>query len=65
MIFSPQSKGKKLTSYHKVRDALLHYIQERYGQGGQYVTKSLKNMKTVDLNAEDPTRKISIKKMIR
>ena len=62
MILSTQSQGKNLTYDASMKDYSIHCIKKSYGQGGQDVTKSLKDMKTVDLNDEDPTRKISTKK---
>ena len=52
IIFSPQLQDKKLTSYTTVRDAFIHYIQTSYIKGGQDVTKSLKDINTVDINDE-------------
>ena len=62
MILSPQSQGKNLTYYASMRDNFIHCIKESYGQGGQDVTKILKNTKEVDLNADYPTMKLSINK---
>ena len=61
MIFSPQSKGKQLTYYSTVTEYSPHYIQKSYEQVGQDVTNILKDMNTVYLDSEDPTRKTSTK----
>ena len=64
MRLSPQSECKQLTSYATLRGYFIHNIQKSYGQGGQYLTKNLRNMTEVDLNVEDPTIKLSKKERL-
>ena len=57
--FSPQTQVKQLTSYANVRDAFINYIQNNFVQCGQDVTKGLKYITAIDLDAENPQQNIS------
>ena len=59
MKLSPQIKANKFITYATVSDYVIHNIQKSYGDGGQYVTKSIKCMTSVDMNTEDPQQNVS------
>ena len=59
MKLSPQIQVNKFITYATVSDYVIDHIQKSYGDGGQYVTKSIKYMTSVDMNTEDPQQNVS------
>ena len=57
--FTPQSNGKvNNASYATVKETIVQYVQKNY-KGGHDIAKSLKDLKVIDLQSEEPTRTMS------
>ena len=59
--FAPHLQGKSSTAtYASVKEAIIQEIQKTY-KGGMDVSKCLKDMQKINLDADEPQREISVK----
>ena len=61
MKFSPQTTGKtQYETYATVKETIAMHVQKSY-KNGLDIAKAIKDMKHVDMTAQEPTRRISAK----
>ena len=61
MKFAPHTSGKSTyASFATVKEHIVEYVQKSYIKAGVDVAKSLKKMKWLDLDAEEPVMETTI-----
>ena len=61
LMFHPQTVGKThVATYATTKDAIEQYIQKEWTKGGYDVAQSLRNLQEVDIDAERPSRSLSV-----
>ena len=61
MKFYPQGTGKyqQMSTYEMVKDYIIQYMQKMY-EYGQDIAKSLRDLKVIELDKEEPIRKTAM-----